>query len=70
MSDITRFCQAVENNNTEELKQLSHRIRGALISVEQRELANQLHEFETALDSRTSTYIDTQISQEYLQPIS
>ncbi|WP_241098300.1 ATP-binding protein [Providencia rettgeri] len=63
VSDITQFCQAVENNNTEELKQLSHRIRGALISVEQRELANQLREFETALDSRTSTYIDTQISQ-------
>lgn len=49
--DITEFCRAVECNNMEELKALSHRIRGALISVNQRELANTLREFENSLNS-------------------
>ncbi|MCB6145445.1 response regulator [Providencia rettgeri] len=63
ITDIAQFCRAVEYNNTDEIKQLSHRIRGALISVEQRELANELREFEATLDSQASTHIDTQVNQ-------
>ncbi|MGF7481278.1 ATP-binding protein [Providencia sp. SP181] len=63
ITDITQFCQAVEDNNIDEIKQLSHRIRGALISVEQRELANELREFEATLDTQASTHIDIQVNQ-------
>ncbi|HHR6130922.1 TPA: ATP-binding protein [Providencia alcalifaciens] len=48
--DINDLCEAVKNNNIEAVKQLSHRIRGALVSVEQRELASRLHVLEELLD--------------------
>ena len=48
--DIHDLCEAVKNNNIEAVKQLSHRIRGALVSVEQRELASRLHVLEELLN--------------------
>lgn len=48
--EINQFCQTVDKNDIELLKQLSHRLRGALISVQQYELADKLKIFEAELD--------------------
>ncbi|MBW5405319.1 ATP-binding protein [Morganella morganii] len=51
--DIREFNQAINSRDIKIVKQLSHRLRGALISVEQRELADKLLQFERSLDSET-----------------
>ncbi|WP_202214977.1 hypothetical protein, partial [Klebsiella pneumoniae] len=46
--------QAINKLDIEIVKQLSHRLRGALVSAEQQELADKLLQFEKSLNSETA----------------
>ncbi|GAB1437822.1 hypothetical protein MASR2M36_05610 [Providencia sp.] len=53
--DIQALYQAVNDNDVETVLQLSHRISGALLSVNQRELASKLQDVETWLNLNVTT---------------
>lgn len=52
--DIQELNQAINKLDIEIVKQLSHRLRGALVSAEQQELADKLLQFEKSLNSETA----------------
>ena len=61
--DINLFCKEVKSNNITALKHLSHRLRGALVSVQQRELANRIEQFENLLNSGINNIGEIELSQ-------
>ncbi|MBC5791254.1 ATP-binding protein [Providencia sp. JUb39] len=62
-ADIHDLYQAVNDNNIDVVKQLSHRIRGALVSVKQRDFASRLQVLEERLSRETTI---TNIAETYM----
>ncbi|HHR5884310.1 TPA: ATP-binding protein [Providencia alcalifaciens] len=62
--DIHALYQAVNDNNIDVVKQLSHRIRGALVSVKQRDLASKLQVLEEQLTESNTAESYTAICDE------
>ncbi|MTC25361.1 response regulator, partial [Providencia alcalifaciens] len=63
-ADIHDLYQAVNDNNIDVVKQLSHRIRGALVSVKQRDLASKLQVLEEQLTESNTAESYTAICDE------
>ena len=67
-TDIQALNQAISNQDIEIAKQLSHRLRGALITVEEHELADKLLKFEKSLnlDTVNSTELNLSICHDLI----